>query len=686
MVSTCLIFHRYSLSSIRILVLSDPHSSPSLNCSFSSKTEKKSKQMTTQVAQSASNQANQANANSSAQYASLYVGDLTPEVTEDVLYQVFNAVGPVASIRVCRDSVTRRSLGYAYVNFHSVQDAERALDTLNFSNVKGHPCRIMWSHRDPTVRRSNNSNVYVKNLDKNIDNKALHDTFCLFGNILSCKVAQDPEGKSRGFGFVHFETEEAAKAAIEKLNGMKIGAKTVFVGAFLKHADRDNGTPKAFSNIYMKHLPDSWTDEQVKSSLEQYGSVTSFVVKVDPKGRRFAFANFGDFDEAKAAVDALHGKDMRSEEEKAAHASLTEEEKAKLEEEKEEDIYTYQLYCSRAQNKSERQAELKAKFATTSNSGASSSTASLRVPGSNNLYIKNIAETMDDEELKQMFEVFGAISSAKVMRDEKGDSRCFGFVCYANPEDATRAVTEMHLKLVNGKPLYVGIHEKKDQRLERLQARYRMPQAAAGMMNQPRFPGAPIPGGFPGAMNRPGMVGMRPTMQPGAFPGARAPMPYMVNPQMRQMMPGAGMVAPKPGMPRPMMQPGAMMQQRQAMQMPGVPRQIPGQYQFNNQARNLVAGPPGMGMMGAPQIVPDLSAFDPNGPLTAAALAAAPPAVQKQMLGEKLFPAIAKLQPELAGKITGMMLEMDNSELLILLESEQQLRFKVDEALRVLQA
>merc|ERR1712187_855489 len=74
----------------------------------------------------------------------------------------------------------------------------------------------------------------------------------------------------------------------------------------------------------------------------------------------------------------------------------------------------------------------------------------------------------------------------------------------------------------------------------------------------------------------------------------------------------------------------------------------------------------------------------PGAPLSAASLAAAPPAVQKQMIGEKLYPAIAKHQPELAGKITGMMLEMDNSELLMLLESDNQLKGKVDEAMRVL--
>merc|ERR1719226_196030 len=87
-----------------------------------------------------------------------------------------------------------------------------------------------------------------------------------------------------------------------------------------------------------------------------------------------------------------------------------------------------------------------------------------------------------------------------------------------------------------------------------------------------------------------------------------------------------------------------------------------------------------------PQAQQPQQAAVPGGPLTAAALAAAPPGVQKQMLGEKLFPAISKYQPELAGKITGMMLEMDNSELLILLESESQLRMKVDEAMRVLES
>ncbi|KAF4527811.1 hypothetical protein B566_EDAN016435 [Ephemera danica] len=73
-------------------------------------------------------------------------------------------------------------------------------------------------------------------------------------------------------------------------------------------------------------------------------------------------------------------------------------------------------------------------------------------------------------------------------------------------------------------------------------------------------------------------------------------------------------------------------------------------------------------------------------PLTASVLAAVPPMEQKQMLGERLFPLIQRMYPELVGKITGMLLEMDNCELLSLLEDHESFKAKVEEAVAVWQA
>eukprot|EP00397_Hematodinium_sp_SG-2012_P023036 GEMP01023909.1.p1 GENE.GEMP01023909.1~~GEMP01023909.1.p1 ORF type:complete len:680 (-),score=207.54 GEMP01023909.1:423-2462(-) len=652
------------------------------------------------------------------QFASLYVGDLHKEVTEAMLYEIFNSVGPVASIRVCRDNVSRQSLGYAYVNFHAVADAERALDTLNYSNVKGRACRIMWSHRDPNLRKAGNGNVFVKNLDKNLDNKSLYDTFSLFGNILSCKVSVDEHGKSKGYGFVHYETAESAKVAIERVNGMQIGEKTVFVGAFVKRQERTKPENVFFTNLYVKNFPAEWEESDVRKVIGAHGEITSMALSTDKKGRKFAFINMEKPEEAKAAIDALHAKvDYRTEEEKDRT-----KDKPPVPEE------YFKFYCQRAQGKAERTRDLKDRF-------REQNTANAPVYNSVNLYVKNVDDNTTDKGLQDLFAPFGAITSAKVMIDERGRSKGFGFVCYKTADEAARAVTEMHLKVIKGKPLYVGLAEKREDRLARLAQRYKgtapgmmgaggpgpMPGAPMGgkgsggksnqMMNfqmgGPMYPmggpmgGAPPMGGVMGnVMGGPGGPMPYPAMGgkggPGGPPMGGGPMGYpgMMMPRPGMMMP------PRPGMPMypaqygPGMMPpmGGPMMGGGKGQMPRPPMNLaPGGKGMPPPGGNIpMPGGGGYGVPGMPGRPPmqqmQQPSTRPDEPLTAAALAAAPPGMQKQMLGEKLFPRISRHQPELAGKITGMMLEMDNSELLMLLESDGHLKNKVDEAMKVLES
>jgi len=602
--------------------------------------------------------------------ASLYVGDLHSDITEAALFEKFSGAGPVLSIRVCRDLITRRSLGYAYVNFQQPADAERALDTMNFDLIKGRPIRIMWSQRDPSLRKSGVGNVFIKNLDRSIDNKAMYDTFSAFGNILSCKVAQDENGTSKGYGFVHFETEEAANKSIEKVNGMLLNGKKVYVGRFIPRKEREKELgekAKLFTNVYVKNFGEDLSEEQLRHMFEKFGRITSYKImsKEDGKSKGFGFVAFESPEAAESAVEALNGKEM---------------------------VEGKCLYVGRAQKKAERQQELRRRF------------EALKMERLNryqgvNLYVKNLDDTIDDERLRKEFSPFGTITSAKVMMEE-GRSKGFGFVCFSSPEEATKAVTEMNGRIVGTKPLYVALAQRKEDRKAHLTSQYMQRMANMRMQQMGPFiqpggsggyfvPTIPAPQRFYGAAQMPqirtsprwpAQAPVRPGGQGGAYPSISnnsyrpAARPANQTAAMRNNI----------NVPRPITGQQPSLQGRPLAGQNVVP--AAGNRTTSFKYTPTMRNPPSA--MGNLSTAPVQQAVHIQGqePLTASMLAAAHPPEQKQMLGERLFPLIHRMYPELAGKITGMLLEIDNTELLHMLEHSESLKNKVEEAVAVLQA
>lgn len=550
--------------------------------------------------------------------ASLYVGELSPEVTEAMLFEIFNQIGPVSSIRICRDAITRRSLGYGYVNYHNMADGEKALQELNYAPIKGVPCRIMWSQRDPSVRRSGDGNVFIKDLDASIDNKALHELFSSFGNILSCKVALDESGISKGYGFVHFEAKESAEEAIAKLNGLLLNDRKVVVCHHVSRKDRVAQTDAAksvYTNVFVKNLDENVDDSELEKLFAAHGKITSALISRDEstgRSKGFAFVNFENHNAAEAAVNALNGSDL--------HGRA--------------------IFVGRAQKKAERTEELRRQFE------AEKMERSNKFVGVN-LYVKNLAESIDEDKLRHEFSPFGNITSCKIMVDEKGVSRGFGFVCFSNSEESARALGEMNGRMLLGKPLYVAFAQRKDDRRSQLEAQFSA-RAQQLRYQQQMAAAAAAAAGYPtNAMYfPPGAGGMRPMMP---LMNRGSMMNGSNNPGANQQRPPRTM-RPSPGANGNMMPaPGAY------------PQRTP-----NNRRPYVPKGPR------RPE------------PLTAAALAAASPEQQKAMLGERLFPLVHARQPESASKITGMLLEIDKAELLHLIESPESLDAKVNEALDVL--
>jgi len=434
------------------------------------------------------------------------------------------------------------------------------------------------------------------------------------------------------------------------------------------------------------------TKEKLEEIFSAHGKITSSAIMTNEKGesKGFGFINYETAESAQAASDLLNGTTIGGK----------------------------QIYVGRAQKRQERDEVLRHQRA-----------EQLQKYQGANVYVKNLDDNVNDEKLNQEFSRFGPIISARVMTDEKGNSKGFGFVSFSNAEDASRAINEMNGVIFGTKPLYASLAQRKDVRRSQLAA-----------LHQQKLSMIPMNIGVP--VNIRGPAVMYPGNAPPIYyPNLGVPPRAIGNPAyLGQISPPRRFPAPPPvqngspaanGQPQP-----SQTGNNPANVRGGGPAQVfggPGGLTSNigNGQANNVNGGQGLGFQARqangrrnprPPPIPQQQQLQPNGrgrPQNAqgqvnrsykytATARNQPPAfvnpgyppypqppvdaeldneASKQMLGEHLYAQIHKVQPALAGKITGMLIEsLDPRELSALVQTPILLDAKVNEALAVLAA
>ncbi|KAF2551997.1 hypothetical protein F2Q68_00036972, partial [Brassica cretica] len=173
----------------------------------------------------------------------LYVGNLPYTITSSELSQLFGEAGNVVDVQIVYDKVTDRSRGFGFVTMGTIEEAKEAIQMFNSSQIGGRTVKVNFpevprgGEREvmrTKIRDSNRSyvesphKIYAGNLGWNLTSQGLKDAFGDQPGVLGAKVIYERNsGRSRGFGFVSFESEENLQSALGAMNGVEIEGRAL---------------------------------------------------------------------------------------------------------------------------------------------------------------------------------------------------------------------------------------------------------------------------------------------------------------------------------------------------------------------------------------------------------------------------------------------------------------------------
>ena len=350
----------------------------------------------------------------------LIVNYLPHSMSEEDVKNLFATVGRVQSCKLIKDKLSQTSLGYAFINYFTVEDAEKAIQSLNGLPLQNKTVKVSYAR--PSSASIKNANLYVAHLPVAYSTLDLEALFRPFGVIITSRVLIDTAtGLSRGVGFVRFDKNTEAETAISALNGKALpGSGQPLLVKFANQPKSGQGAAVAGSGINGAASFAATAAGGSGGSLRRLGGSAGAGFPVATGGPiRHAVANVR-YNPVSAVMAATAASQAISSQLPLAAASL------------------------------------------------GLPTAAAGTPSSSSqqtwcIFIYNLPESTEDSLLYQLFSPFGAISSVRVIRDaETNKCKRYGFVNMLTYEEACNAILYLNGHVCEGKPLQVSFKSAKN--------------------------------------------------------------------------------------------------------------------------------------------------------------------------------------------------------------------------------
>ncbi|CAK5118019.1 unnamed protein product [Meloidogyne enterolobii] len=200
----------------------------------------------------------------------IYIGSINFDIGEDHLRMNFSPFGPIKVVfeiyalstffnlkqivNMCRDPATGSHKGFAFVEYEVPEAAQLAQEQMNGKMMGGRSIKVSPVTRPTNMPQAQSiigsrfvkinseyfldmivsearkfNRVYVSSVHPELLEEDLRSVFEAFGEIQKCMLAKDASGRHRSFGYIEFSTQQAAKEAVEGMNGFNFGGQCLII-------------------------------------------------------------------------------------------------------------------------------------------------------------------------------------------------------------------------------------------------------------------------------------------------------------------------------------------------------------------------------------------------------------------------------------------------------------------------